>query len=105
MIGLDVIGVAACWAGCGALAVAAHRSPRRAAPGALAPAARLDVSAVEEVPASAGAGALDPACPYGSNTAATGVTYTYCPAELRVSPHSERDDGELWCWGCPEGDA
>jgi len=79
----------------GALAVAAVKAgpgPRAAAG---APAARLHVSAVEEVPAMAGTGGLN----------AADLTYAYCPAEFRVAPHQVREDGEVLCWRCPEGDS
>lgn len=96
MIDLAYVGVGGCYAVAGALAVAAFKAGPRAA-AVSAPAARLHVSAVEEVPVTAGAGDLE--------TADLDLTYVYCPAELRMSAHVELPDGELHCWRCPEGEA
>jgi hypothetical protein len=83
------VGTAGCWSVCGALAVAAVKAGPRPA----APAGRLHVTGVEEVPATAG------------DLETPDLTYVYCPAELRVAPHLALVGGGLHCWRCPEGDA
>ncbi|WP_328434506.1 hypothetical protein [Streptomyces sp. NBC_00425] len=96
------IGVGACYAGSGALALAALRSGRAGVP-AGAPARRLHVSEVEQVPVSPGTGRLeviDSYAPYDT------AEYHYCPAEFRVTAHAVQADGTLSCWHCePLGEA
>ncbi|UJV42912.1 hypothetical protein [Streptomyces sp. AMCC400023] len=104
MIELLAVGVGACFVGSGALTVAAVQCGPRMAGTGRARAARLHVSAVEEVPVSQETGPLEVLSLYGADTAAMGVTYTYCPREFRVTPHVERDAGGLCCWDCPEGE-
>lgn len=98
MIDLLYVGSGGCFAVAGALAVAAVKAgPGPRASSASAPVARLHVSALEEVPATAG--------PVDLEAAGLDLTYVYCPAELRVTPHLRLVGGELCCWRCPEGEA
>ncbi|MEU1853647.1 hypothetical protein ABZ499_31385 [Streptomyces sp. NPDC019990] len=99
------VGTAACFAGCGALALAAQRCARR--PAALAEPARLHVSDVEAAPFPAGTGGLDVVGSYPVFEAElfdTGL-FQYCPEDLRVTRHTTHPDGVLCCSDCgPQGD-
>lgn len=93
-----LIGSGGLYAVAGALAVAAVKAgPGPRASVDCAPVARLHVSDLEEVPVSAGPADLE--------AAGLDLTYVYCPAEFRVTPHLTVVDGELCCWRCPEGEA
>jgi hypothetical protein len=98
VIDLLYVGAGGCYAVAGALAVAAVKAgPGPRASAADAPVARLHVSDLEEVPVSAGPADLE--------AAGLDLTYVYCPAEFRVTPHVRVVDEELCCWRCPEGEA
>ncbi|MCX4609497.1 hypothetical protein [Streptomyces mirabilis] len=96
------VGTAACFTGCGALALAALRYGRRATALEGAPAARLHVSDVAPVPVSPGTGVLEAAEPYGAFVAgqADAAEFHYCPAEFRVTAHAVHADGTRHCWHC-----
>ncbi|MDQ1018801.1 hypothetical protein [Streptomyces afghaniensis] len=96
------VGTAACFAGCGALALAAQWCGRRAAALDAAEPARLHVSEIEPSPFPSGTGGLEAVEPYAAFDAgeADALEFQYCPQELRVTAHAVDALGARRCWHC-----
>lgn len=103
------VGTAACFAGCGALLVAAQRCGRRAVALALAEAPRLYASEVEAITVSPGAGDLEVLDFWGGCRAdlLDDAEFRYCPEDLRVTKQAVLADGSRRCADChlTSGDA
>lgn len=96
------VGTAACFAGCGALALAAQWCGRRAAELQAAEPAHVRVSDVEAAPFPADAGQLEVLGTYPvyePDLFGTGP-FQYCPEDFRVTKHTVQDDSALRCADC-----
>lgn len=103
------VGTAACFAGCGALLLAAQRCGHRAAAMQAAESPRLLVSEVEAVSVSPGTGVLEVLDFWGGCRAdlLDDAEFRYCPEDLRVTKQAVLADGSRRCGDChlTSGDA
>ncbi|PWI16067.1 hypothetical protein DI272_19245 [Streptomyces sp. Act143] len=102
------VGTAACFAGCGALLLAAQRCGRRAA-ASDAPPTPLHFSDVEPAPAMAGTAGLEVLDFWGGCRAdlLDDAEFRYCPEDFRVTKQTVQADGSRRCMDCQliSGDA